>query len=119
MGKYKFTFQNIGGTTRVKLQSGEDICHLAELDEKMWTVLSCPTKGLHIDEKTLAYIDTTGDERIHVNEVISAAQWLTSVVKNPDEILNLIKSSIRCCPFMATTGVSGSSSEGRSSSRKM
>lgn len=87
MGKYKFTFQNIGGTTRVKLQSGEDICHLAELDEKMWTVLSCPTKGLHIDEKTLAYIDTTGDERIHVNEVISAAQWLTSVVKNPDEIL--------------------------------
>lgn len=87
MGKYKFTFQNIGGSTRVKLQSGEDLCHLAELDEKMWTVLSCPTKGLHIDEKTLAYIDTTGDERIHVNEVISAAQWLTSVVKNPDEIL--------------------------------
>lgn len=87
MGKYKFTFQNIGGTTRVKLQSGEDLCHLAELDEKMWTVLSCPTKGLHIDEKTLDYIDTTGDERIHVNEVISAAQWLTSVVKNPDEIL--------------------------------
>lgn len=87
MGKYKFTFQNIGGSTRVKLQSGEDLCHLAELDEKMWTVLSCPTKGLHIDEKTLAYIDTTGDERIHVNEVISVAQWLTSVVKNPDEIL--------------------------------
>ncbi len=87
MGKYKFTFQNIGGSTRVKLQSGEDLCHLAELDEKMWTVLSCPTKGLHIDEKTLDYIDTNGDERIHVNDVIAAAQWLTSVVKNPDEIL--------------------------------
>ncbi|MBO7315592.1 MAG: hypothetical protein J6U44_00275 [Paludibacteraceae bacterium] len=87
MGKYKFTFQNIGGSTRVKLQSGEDLCHLAELDEKMWTVLSCPTKGLHIDEKTLDYIDTNSDERIHVNEVIAAAQWLTSVVKNPDEIL--------------------------------
>ncbi len=87
MEKYKFTFQNIGGSTRVKLQSGEDLCHLAELDEKMWTVLSCPTKGLHIDEKTLEYIDTNGDERIHVNDVIAAAQWLTSVVKNPDEIL--------------------------------
>lgn len=87
MEKYKFTFQNIGGSTRVKLQSGEDLCHLAELDEKMWTVLSCPTKGLHIDEKTLDYIDTNGDERIHVNDVIAAAQWLTSVVKNPDEIL--------------------------------
>lgn len=87
MGKYKFTFQNIGGSTRVKLQSGEDLRHLAELDEKMWTVLSCPTKGLHIDEKTLEYIDTTADGRIHVNEVIAAAEWLTSVVKNPDEIL--------------------------------
>lgn len=87
MGKYKFSFQNVGGTTRVKLQSGSDLCHLAELDEKMWTVLSCPTKGLHIDEKTLEYIDTTGDGKIHVNEVIASAQWLTSVVKNADDIL--------------------------------
>ena len=44
--KYNWTFANVGGTTRVKIQSGEDIRHLGELDQKMWTVLSCPTTGL-------------------------------------------------------------------------
>ncbi len=85
--KHKFTFQNIGGTTRVKLQSGDDLRHLDQLDEKMWTVLSCPTTGLHIDEKTLAYVDTNNDGKIHVTDVIATAKWLTSVVKNADGIL--------------------------------
>ena len=40
--KYKWNFESIGGTTRVKITSGEDIAHLSELDPKMWTVLSCP-----------------------------------------------------------------------------
>ena len=51
--KYKWNFECIGGTTRVKITSGEDIAHLSDLDPKMWTVLSCPVKGLEIDEKSL------------------------------------------------------------------
>ena len=43
--KYDWKFATIGGNTRVQLSSGEDIRHLGELDQKMWTVLSCPTKG--------------------------------------------------------------------------
>ena len=43
---YKWEFENIGGSLRVKLRSGADIAHLEELDPKMWTVLSCPVKGL-------------------------------------------------------------------------
>ena len=39
---YEWNFESIGGTTRVKVTSGEDLKHLAELDPKMWTVLSCP-----------------------------------------------------------------------------
>ena len=46
MSKYKWTFANVGGVTRVRIQSGEDIRHLGELDKKMWTVLSCPVNGL-------------------------------------------------------------------------
>lgn len=41
MAQYNWTFATIGGTTRVKIQSGEDIRHLGELDEKLWTVF-CP-----------------------------------------------------------------------------
>ena len=50
--KYKWEFENIGGTLRVKISSGEDIAHLCELDPKMWTVLSCPVSGLEIDEQS-------------------------------------------------------------------
>lgn len=84
---YKFGFQSVGGATRVKISSGEDIKHLGELDEKMWTVLSCPTKGLQIDEKTLSYIDSNADGKIHVKEVVAASQWLCGVLKNPDILL--------------------------------
>ena len=49
--KYKWEFENIGGCSRVRISSGNDIAHLDELDIKMWTVLSCPAKGLEIEEK--------------------------------------------------------------------
>ena len=60
-GKHEWEFENIGGSTRVKITSGEDIIHLGELDPKMWTVLSCPVSGLEIDEQSLKYIDCDGD----------------------------------------------------------
>ena len=84
---YKWTFDTIGGVTRVKISSGEDIAHLDELDPKMWTVLSCPISGLEIDEKSLAYVDCDGDGKIRVNDVVATANWLTEVVSNPDVIL--------------------------------
>lgn len=85
--KYNWEFENIGGSTRVKITSGEDIVHLEELDPKMWTVLSCPVKGLEIDEKSLSYIDNDRDGKIRVNDIISTARWITSAVSNPDLIL--------------------------------
>lgn len=84
---YKWEFTNIGGSSRVKLRSGEDIAHLAELDPKMWTVLSCPVKGLEIDEKSLAFIDVDGDGRIRINDVIATSKWITGLLKNTDLIL--------------------------------
>ena len=85
--KYKWQFDTIGGATRVKLTSGEDIAHLDELDPKMWTVLSCPVKGLEIDEKSLTYIDCDGDGKIRVNDVMATSKWLTRVVKDTDVII--------------------------------
>ena len=82
--KYKWEFSNIGGSSRVRIKTGEDIAHLAELDPKMWTVLSCPVTGLEIDEKSLAYIDSDADGKIRVNDVIATSQWLSGAVKNLD-----------------------------------
>lgn len=86
-GKYEWSYCSLGGTVRVNVQSGEDIAHLGELDQKLWTVLSCPVKGLEFDESTLNMIDTDHDGKIRVKEIVAAAEWLTSVIKNKDLIL--------------------------------
>ena len=85
--KYKWEFTNIGGASRVKITTGEDIAHLDELDPKMWTVLSCPVTGLEIDEKSLAYIDADADGKIRVADVIATSQWLSGAVKNLDVLV--------------------------------
>ena len=84
---YKWEFSNVGGTPRVKITTGEDIAHLAELDPKMWTVLSCPVKGLEISDKSLGYVDADKDGKIRINDVVASSQWLTGVLKNKDLIL--------------------------------
>lgn len=86
--KYEWQYCSLGGAIRVKIGFGEDIAHLGELDQKLWTVLSCPVEGLEFDKQTLDYLDTEKDGKIMVNEVVQAAQWLTSVIKDKDSILN-------------------------------
>ena len=82
--KHAWNYDNIGGSTRVKITTGADIAHLGELDPKKWTVLSCPSTGLEIDEKSLQYIDTDSDGRIRVNDIVATAQWMTAAIKNTD-----------------------------------
>ncbi len=87
MEKYKWNFTTIGGVTRVCIDEGEAIAHLNELDQKLWTVLSCPVDGIVMDKKTLSILDTNADGRIHVNEVVAASQWLTKVLKDANLLL--------------------------------
>ena len=84
---HKWTFENIGGSTRVKITSGQDIVHLEELDPKMWTVLSCPVKGLEINDRSLAYIDSDKDGKIRVADIIATSKWITAAISNPDLLL--------------------------------
>ncbi len=81
---YDWKFSVVGGVTRVNIETGEDIAHLDELDQKLWTVLSCPVKGLEFDEKTLAMMDGDRDGKIRVNEVVAAAVWLRKVLADLD-----------------------------------
>ena len=84
---YSWDFENIGGTTRVKITTGDDLKHLGELDPKMWTVLSCPVKGLEIDEKSMSFMDLDADGKIRISDVVATAEWVTSAVKNADLLL--------------------------------
>ncbi len=83
MAKYKWSFANVGGVTRVRIQSAEDIRHLGELDKKMWTVLSCPVNGLEISSDSLSLMDVDGDGKLRLKEVIATADYLCAALKDP------------------------------------
>ncbi len=85
--KHTWTYANIGGSARVVIKSGKDIQHLAELDEKLWTVLACPVSGLEIPDESLTLIDHNHDAKIHIADVIATAQWLCNTLQNPDILL--------------------------------
>ena len=79
---YDWKYCSIGGVTRVKIESGEDIAHLGILDKKLWTALSCPVEGLEFDPVTLSYLDADSDGHIRADEVVAAAEYLAAVVKD-------------------------------------
>ena len=83
---YNWNFSTVGGVARVNIETGDDVAHLAELDQKLWTVLSCPVKGLEFDEKTLALMDTDADGKIRVGEVVAASKWLQRVLRDMDTL---------------------------------
>jgi hypothetical protein len=72
---HNWKFFRTGGIDQVVLESGADLLNLEQLDQKLWVALSCPVKGLELDERTLALIDTDGDGRIGVPEVLAAVKW--------------------------------------------
>ena len=81
---YKWTFENVGGATRVRIMTGDDIRHLGELDQKMWTVLSCPASGLEIDTASLGLMDLDKDGQLRLIEVVKTSEWLCSVLTDPE-----------------------------------
>ena len=84
---YNWSFESIGGTTRVSVNTGEDLKHLGELDPKMWTVLSCPVKGLEIDEKSMAYMDLDSDGKIRISDIVGTSEWMIAMLKDADLLL--------------------------------
>ncbi len=81
---YAWRFFRSGGFDQVRIDTVDDLRHLGELDQKLWSVLACPTSGLEFDSRTLQLLDTDGDGRIRAPEVIAAARWVCAVLKDPD-----------------------------------
>jgi hypothetical protein len=77
----------MGGLDQVSLESGADLLALDQLDQKLWVALSCPVKGLELDEKTLSLIDCDKDGRIRVPELVAAIRWAATRLKDVGELL--------------------------------
>lgn len=105
-GSHIWKFSRVGGVNRVNLESGADLTSLEQLDQKLWTALSCPVYGLEIDFKTLELIDRDNDGRIRVPEVLEAVKWVTSVIKNPDDLVKENR-------FLPLSAINDSTEEGK------
>ncbi|MBA3849159.1 MAG: hypothetical protein C0502_04085 [Opitutus sp.] len=84
---HAWKFFRTGGLDQVALETAADLRHLDQLDPKLWVALSCPVKGLELDERTLALIDTDGDGRIRVPELLAAVKWAVARLKDPAVLL--------------------------------
>jgi hypothetical protein len=84
---HHWKFFRAGGFDQVKLESGADLANLDQLDQKLWVALACPVHGLEFDSRTLELIDTDKNGRVRAPELITAAKWATSLLKDPDDLL--------------------------------
>jgi len=86
-GSHRWRFFRSGGLDQVQLDNSTDLLALDTLDQKLWAALSCPTRGLEFDTKTLDFIDSDQDGRIRVPEIVAAVQWACAMLKNPDDLI--------------------------------
>lgn len=81
---HTWNFFRAGGLDQVQLDTGSDLLALKELDQKLWVALSCPTRGVEFDSKTMDMIDSDGDAHVRANEVLAAIAWAGGLLKNAD-----------------------------------
>ncbi len=80
---HQWSFFRAGGSDQVALETADDLRSLRHLDPTLWVALACPVKGLEFDERTLALMDSDGDGRIRVPEVLGAVEWACAQLKDP------------------------------------
>ena len=85
---HRWSFYRAGGVDQVRLEKGADIFNLDQLDKKLWIALSCPTKGLEIDERMLELIDSDSDGHVRPPEILATVEWLREVLQSADGIAN-------------------------------
>ena len=72
---------------QLRLSSGADLNLIKDLDQKLWSALSCPTGGLEFDEATLRMVDTNNDGRIRCQEIIEAVNWTLATLRDPSSLV--------------------------------
>jgi hypothetical protein len=86
MEKYCWRFFRAGAVDQVALADGDDLAHLDELDQKLWVALSCPTRGLEFDSRTLELIDTDHDGHIRPGEILAVVRWARDALRNLKDV---------------------------------
>jgi hypothetical protein len=106
MAPHLWRFYRSGGVDQVRLETADDLRNLASLDPKLWVALACPVAGLDVDERTMALIDTDGDGRVRIPEILGAVAFVCERLRDPTEILQE-------APTLALASIAESTAEGK------
>ncbi|HLY96392.1 MAG TPA: hypothetical protein VKO66_04185, partial [Sideroxyarcus sp.] len=85
---HTWKFFRAGGFDQAQLDNGSDLLALAQLDQKLWVALSCPTRDIEFDNRTLDMIDADGDGQVRANEMLAAIGWAGVLLKDPELLVN-------------------------------
>ncbi len=85
---HHWRFFRAGGFDQVRIDTGADLLNLAQLDQKLWVALSCPTQGLELDAQTLTLIDSDADAHVRAPELIAAIDWAAARLKSADTLID-------------------------------
>src|SRR5512143_2220583 len=83
-GATHWQFFRAGDFDQLVIRSGGDLLSLEQLDKQLWAALSCPVHGLEFDARTLELIDSDGDDRIRVPEILEAIRFSKHLLKSLD-----------------------------------
>lgn len=72
---HQWKFFRAGGFDQVRIDTAADLLNLKDLDQKLWVALSCPTRGIEFDARTLELLDSDADGRIRAPELLAAIDW--------------------------------------------
>lgn len=81
--KHTWRFFRAGGSDQVALETADDLRQLRQLDPTLWVALACPVRGLEFDERTLGLMDSDGDGRIRIPEMLAAVEWACAQLVDP------------------------------------
>lgn len=84
---HRWHFYRSGGFYQVHLDSVADFMHLDQLDQKLWVALSCPSRGLNFDPRTLALLDADQDGYIRANELVVSLKWAIGLLNTPELLI--------------------------------
>jgi hypothetical protein len=85
---HRWKFHRVVGLDQVSIATGDDLTHLDKLDQKLWTALSCPTRGLELDPRTLDLLDGDGDGRVRAPDLLAAVAWCQLRLKDMGTLVN-------------------------------
>ena len=76
------TFRRYGRSYHLKIETAEDLEHVAELDEAHWVATNAPISTINCDGTFLKLLDTDANGRIMCYEVRAGIRWLLGVLRD-------------------------------------